>query len=68
MGFVGSERDMAQALARERYRRQNDTGFGYQGGKKNFDTLVKEAEQEILGQKINNAKYTSIEDELARLS
>ena len=42
---------MAHALARERYRRQNDTGFAYQGNKKNFDTLVKEAEEEILGRK-----------------
>jgi uncharacterized protein involved in exopolysaccharide biosynthesis/Mrp family chromosome partitioning ATPase len=55
MAFIGSERDMAQALARERYRRQNDTGFAYQGGKKSFDTLVKEAEQEILGQKNREA-------------
>ena len=51
MAFAGSERDAAQALAREWYRRQNDTGFAYQAGKKNFDTLVKEAEQQILGQK-----------------
>ena len=53
--FVGAERDEAQALARERYRRQNDSGFSYQGGKKSFDTLVKEAEQEIIKQKINNS-------------
>jgi len=49
--FVGNERDLAQTMARERYRRQNDTGFAYNAGKKDFDTLVKEAEQEILGQK-----------------
>ena len=46
--FIGSERANAQTLARERYRRQNDTGFAYQGNKKDFDTLVKEAEKEIL--------------------
>jgi Mrp family chromosome partitioning ATPase/uncharacterized protein involved in exopolysaccharide biosynthesis len=49
--FTGNERDMAQALAREWYRRQNDTGFAYQSGKKDFDTLVKEAELQILGQR-----------------
>ena len=49
--FIGTERETAQTLARERYRRQNDTGFAYQGNKKNFDTLVKEAEGEILGRK-----------------
>ena len=59
MAFVGNERDKAQALAREWYRQQNDTGFAYQAGKKNFDTLVKEAEQEILGQKINEAQRSS---------
>ena len=56
MAFVGSERDMAQALAREWYRRQNDTGFAYQGGKKSFDTLVKEAEKEVLGLKNKEAQ------------
>ena len=56
MAFVGSERDKAQALAREWYRRQNDTGFAYQAGKKNFDTLVKEAEKEILGLKNKEAQ------------
>ena len=45
---------MAHALARERYRHQNDSGFSYQAGKKNFDTLVKEAGQDIIQQKINN--------------
>ncbi len=55
LGFVGAERDMAQAMARERYRRQNDTGFAYQVGKKSFDTLVKEAENEVLGQRRSNA-------------
>ena len=49
MVFIGRERADAQTLARERYRRQNDTGFAYQGNKKDFDTLVKEAEKEILG-------------------
>jgi uncharacterized protein involved in exopolysaccharide biosynthesis/Mrp family chromosome partitioning ATPase len=49
MVFIGHERTDAQTLARERYRRQNDTGFAYQGNKKDFDTLVKEAEKEILG-------------------
>ena len=68
-GFVGAERDDAQALARERYRRQNDSGFSYQGGKKSFDTLVKEAEQDIIKQKIDNALiYKASDDELSRLS
>ena len=59
----------AQALAREWYRHQNDTGFSYQAGKKDFDTLVKEAEQNIIQQKIKNAQeYKASEDELARLS
>ncbi len=48
MVFIGGERANAQTLARERYHRQNDTGFAYQGNKKDFDTLVKEAEKEIL--------------------
>ena len=56
MAFVGNERDKAQALARDWYRRQNDTGFGYQSGKKNFDTLVKEAETAVLGLKNQEAK------------
>ena len=65
-GFVGAERDEAQARARERYRRQNDSGFSYQGGKKSFDTLVKEAEQDIIKQKIDNALiYKASDDELA---
>ena len=49
--FSGNERDKAQALAREWYRRQNDSGFAYQRGKKDFDTLVKEAEQQIAGER-----------------
>ncbi len=52
LGLLGAERERALTLARERYRRQNDTGFGYQAGKKNFDTLVKEAQDEILGKRI----------------
>ena len=67
--FVGAERDQAQSIARERYRRQNDSGFSYQGGKKSFDTLVKEAEQELIKQKIDDSlTYKASEDELARLS
>ena len=67
--FVGAERDEVQALARERYRRQNDTGFSYQGGKKSFDELVKEAEQDIVKQKINNALvFRATDDELSRLT
>ena len=67
--FVGAERDEAQALARERYRRQNDTGFSYQGGKKSFDDLVKEAEQDIIKKKINDALVLrATDDELSRLS
>ena len=41
-------------MARERYRRQNDSGFSYLGTKKSFDTLVKEAEQELIKQKIDS--------------
>jgi uncharacterized protein involved in exopolysaccharide biosynthesis/Mrp family chromosome partitioning ATPase len=67
--FVGAERDQAQAIARERYRRQNDSGFSYQGGKKSFDMLVKEAEQGIIKKKINDSlQYKASEDELTRLS
>src|SRR4029077_13157720 len=67
--FVGADRDQAQALARERYRRQNDSGFSYQGAKKSYDTLVKEAEQELIRQKINNSlTYKASDDELAKLS
>jgi Mrp family chromosome partitioning ATPase len=54
--FVGTERDMAQALAREWYRQQNDTGFAYQANKKSFDTLVKEAEKQVLGLKNKEAQ------------
>ena len=50
------DRETALDLARERYRRQNDTGFGYQAGKKDFDTLVKEAEQEVLGLKVKQTR------------
>ncbi len=67
--FVGAERDQAQALARERYRLQNDSGFSYQGGKKDFDTLVKEAEQDLLKQKINNSLVLkATDDELIRFN
>ena len=62
--FIGTQREDAHALARERYRRQNDTGFAYQGNKKNFDTLVKEAEEEILGRKnipVQEAKESQAE-------
>lgn len=69
MGFAGSERDLAQTIARERYRRQNDTGFDYQGGKKSFDTLVKEAEQEILSKKSNDTQdEKASQDQLVRLN
>jgi len=67
--FIGSERDTAHALARERYRRQMDSGFAYQGNKKNFDTLVKEAEQEILGQKnIPVQEVKESQDQLVKLT
>jgi uncharacterized protein involved in exopolysaccharide biosynthesis/Mrp family chromosome partitioning ATPase len=69
MAFVGRERDMAQAIAREKYRRQNDTGFAYQTGKKSFDTLVKEAEKEILGAKNKEAlQAKESETELLKLN
>ena len=51
MTYSGGDREKARQLARERYRNQNDTGFGYRVGKKDYDTLVKEAEQDILAQK-----------------
>ena len=51
MTYSGGDREMARQLARERYRNQNDTGFAYRMGKKDYDTLVKEAEQDILVQK-----------------
>ena len=69
IAFVGNERDLAHALARERYRRQNDSGFAYQANKKNFDALVKEAEQEVLGQKNAAAQVAKeSEDQLLKLS
>ena len=59
--FVGADRDRAQSLARERYHRQNDSGFSYRGTKKSFDTLVKEAEQEIVKEKLDKSlRYQSI--------
>ena len=67
--FVGAERDSAQVIAREWYRQQNATGFSYQAGKKDFDTLVKEAEQSIIQKKSKDAQvYKASEDELARLA
>ena len=67
--FIGAERDQAHALARERYRLQNDTGFNYQGGKKDFDTLVKEAEQDIIKQKLNSSLVLKAsDDELLRFN
>ena len=67
--FVGAERNEALNLARERYRRQNDTGFSYHRSKKNFDVLVKEAEQELIKKKIDDSLvFKASEDELARLS
>jgi uncharacterized protein involved in exopolysaccharide biosynthesis/Mrp family chromosome partitioning ATPase len=69
LGFVGAERDMALAMARERYRRQNDTGFDYQVGKKDFDTLVKEAGEEILGQRnINSQADKATQLELVKIN
>ena len=69
LAFVGAERDMAQAMAREWYRRQNDTGFAYQAGKKSFDTLVKEAERQVLGVKHKEAQEAKeSEDQLVELN
>ena len=56
MIYSGSDKEVARDLARERYRRQNDSGFAYKMGKKDFDTLVKEAERDILVQKITKAQ------------
>ncbi|HEY5814598.1 MAG TPA: Wzz/FepE/Etk N-terminal domain-containing protein [Terrimicrobiaceae bacterium] len=67
--FVGVERDMAQAIAREKYRQQNDTGFAYRAGKKSFDALVKEAEKEILQGKNKEAlQAKESESELLKLN
>jgi uncharacterized protein involved in exopolysaccharide biosynthesis/Mrp family chromosome partitioning ATPase len=49
--YSGGDREKARQLARERYISQNNTGFAYRMGKKDYDTLVKEAEQDILVQK-----------------
>ena len=69
MRFFGAERNEAQSLAREWYRKQNDTGFSYQGRKKDFDTLVKEAEHSIIQKKVEKSRqYKASEDELARLT
>jgi uncharacterized protein involved in exopolysaccharide biosynthesis/Mrp family chromosome partitioning ATPase len=51
MTYSGGDREKARQLARERYIRQNNTGFAYKMGKKDYDTLVKEAEQDIIVQK-----------------
>jgi Mrp family chromosome partitioning ATPase len=67
--FVGAEKDSALLLARKWYQQQNATGFSYKAGKKDFDTLVKEAEENIIQQKVKNAQvYKASEDELGRLS
>ncbi len=68
-GFFGSDREDARETARERYRRQNDTGFSYQAGKKNFDALVKEAEQEILAQRIDQSQTNNAsEDQFVKVN
>ena len=68
-GFFGTDREDAREIARERYRRQNDTGFAYQAGKKDFDTLVKEAEQEILAQRITNSEMNKAsEDQFVKVN
>jgi uncharacterized protein involved in exopolysaccharide biosynthesis/Mrp family chromosome partitioning ATPase len=67
-GFVGKDRENALNLARERYRRQNNTGFAYQGGKKDFDTLVKEAQQEILAQRAGSPTQRASEEQMLRIS
>ena len=68
-GFFGTDRENAMQIARERYRRQNDTGFAYQGGKKDFDTLVKETEQEILTQRINQSEMNKAsEDQFVKVN
>jgi uncharacterized protein involved in exopolysaccharide biosynthesis len=67
--FTGAERDEAQNIARQWYGQQNATGFSYKGGKKDFDTLVKEARLSIIKRKVDNAQqYKASEEELARLS
>jgi uncharacterized protein involved in exopolysaccharide biosynthesis/Mrp family chromosome partitioning ATPase len=62
-GFVGIDRENALNLARERYRRQNDSGFAYQGGKKDFDSLVKEAEKDVLARKIVDSQNQNASSE-----
>ena len=68
-GFFGSDRADAREIARKRYLRQNDTGFAYQTGKKDFDALVKEAEQEILTQRINQSEMNrASEDQFVKVN
>ena len=68
-GFFGSDRADAREIARKRYSRQNDTGFAYQTGKKDFDALVKEAEQEILTQRINQSEMNrASEDQFVKVN
>ena len=56
MAYSDGDKEMARKLASERYRLQNDTGFAYRIDKKDYDTLVKEAEQDILFQKSAQAQ------------
>jgi uncharacterized protein involved in exopolysaccharide biosynthesis/Mrp family chromosome partitioning ATPase len=68
-GFLGRDRESAKEVARKRYIRQNDTGFAYQRGKKDFDTLVKEAEKEILEERLSETALSSTsEDPFVRVN
>ena len=68
-GFLGRDRENAREVARQRYIRQNDTGFDYQGGKKDFDALVKEAEKEVLAERLSQAALTNTnEDPFVRVN
>ncbi|HEY5812421.1 MAG TPA: hypothetical protein VIT23_07190, partial [Terrimicrobiaceae bacterium] len=59
-----SDREMAQQIARDRYRSQNDTGFAYQASKKSFDQLVREAAQELLVQRNTSAQQSKASQSL----
>ena len=72
-GFVGGDRENALAIARERYRRQNDTGFDFQARKKDFDTLFREAKEEVLARgraqkTVASQDQSASEEQLLKLS
>ena len=68
IGFAGTEKTWRRHWRVNGIVAKTIPDLAYQAGKKSFDTLVKEAEQEIIRQKINSAlQYKASDDELARL-